>query len=220
MRSLRGMWTHLTLYPDLPGQRRAQILRDLGVLALVIIFIWCGVKVHDLVAALSVLGDGVLEAGNNVQGGFDSVADAVAGIPVVGDELSGAFTTAGEGTGGNLADLGQSGIDAVNLLATAIGFLTAALPIAVLLVAVVPRRVRGIREMSAARAVSGIDLTDPERRRLLAMRAAFGLPFRELLPYTKDPFGDLVEGRYDALVAAALADVGLVAKATRSGTTA
>jgi hypothetical protein len=210
------MWTHLTLYPDLPRARRALVLRDLAVLALVVFFIWCGLKVHDLVAALSVLGNGVVEAGTTVQGGFTSVSDAVSGIPVVGDDLANALAGAGQGTGGNLAELGQSGIDAVNLLATAIGVLTALLPIAVLLVAVIPRRVRVVREMSSARAVSGIDIEDPERRRLLAMRAAFGLPFRELLPYTKDPFGDLAEGRYDALVAAALADVGLVPKASRA----
>jgi hypothetical protein len=52
------------------------------------------------------------------------------------------------------------------------------------------------------------------------MRAAFGLPFRELLTYTSDPFGDLAEGRYDALVDAALADVGLVAPASSRGGTA
>jgi hypothetical protein len=178
--------------------------------------VWCGTKVYDLVAALAVLGEGVREAGSTVQGGFDSVADAVSGIPVIGDELAGAFTGAGEGTGGNVAELGQSGVDAVYLLARTLGILTALLPISVLLVAVVPRRVRVIREMSAAREVSGIDLEDPERRRLLAMRAAFGLPFRELLPYTRDPFGDLAEGRYDALVEAALADVGLRPRARRA----
>jgi hypothetical protein len=209
------MWQHLTLYPDLPGQRRSQIVRDVLVLLLIAFFIWCGVKVHDLVAALAVLGEGVREAGTTVEGGFTGVADAVGGIPLVGDALAGAFTAAGDGTGGNLADLGQSGVDAVYLLARTLGVLTAVLPIAVLLVAVVPRRVRSIREMSAAREVSGFDVTDPERRKLLAMRAAFGLPFRELMPYTRDPFGDLAEGRYDALVAAALADVGLTHKPAR-----
>jgi hypothetical protein len=203
------MWSHLTLYPDVPRERNAQIVRDVLVLALVVFFVWCGTKVYDLVAALAVLGEGVREAGSTVQGGFDSVADAVSGIPVIGDELAGAFTGVGDGTGGNVAELGQSGVDAVYLLARALGILTALLPISVLLVAVIPRRVRGIREMTAAREVSSIDLDDPERRRLLAMRAAFGLPFRELLPYTRDPFGDLAAGRYDALVEAALADVGL-----------
>ena len=205
---LAAMWEHLTLYPQLPGLRRRQVVRDLVVLALIGLFIWCGVRVHDLVADLAILGSGVREAGSSVQGGFDSMAGAVSNIPVVGGSLSDAFTNVGSGTGGNLASLGQSGEDAVYLLARALGIMTAVLPIAVLLVAVLPRRIRGVLDMSAARAVT-VDLHDPERRRLLAMRAAFGLPFRELLPYTQDPFGDLAEGRYDALVTAALADAGL-----------
>jgi hypothetical protein len=48
-----------------------------------------------------------------------------------------------------------------------------------------------------------------ERRRLLAMRAAFSMPYGQLLQYTRDPIGDLEGGRYDALVAAALEDAGL-----------
>jgi hypothetical protein len=206
------MWEHLTLYPDVPSDRRRQIVADVLVVALIVLFIWIGVQVHDLVDALSVLGSGVSSAGNGLQGAFDSVGNAVGNVPIVGGSLSDAFHNAGQGTGGNLADLGQQGQDAVHTLARIIGIVTAGLPIAVLLVAVLPRRIRKVREMSAARAVSGIDLDDPERQRLLAMRAAFGLPFRELLPYTKDPFGDLAAGRYDALVAAALADVGLVPK--------
>jgi len=204
------MWQHLTFYPQVPADRRSRIVRDLVVLGLLILFVWIGFKVHDLVGALSVLGSGVKEAGTTVEGGFTSVADAVAGVPVVGGPLSEVFHSAGDGTGGNLVDLGQQGEDAVWLLARTLGIVTAGLPIAVLLVAWLPGRITGIREMSSARAVSGLDLDDPERRRLLAMRAAFGLPFRELLTYTSDPFGDLAAGRYDALVDAALADVGLV----------
>jgi hypothetical protein len=203
------MWEHLTLYPDVPSARRGQVVRDLLVLGLIALFVWVGVSVYHLVDALSVLGQGVSSAGNGIQGAFDSVGDAVSNVPIVGDSLGGAFHGAGDATGGNLSDLGQQGQDAVHLLARTIGIITAGLPIAVLLVAVLPRRIRSIREMSSARALTGIDLADPERARLLAMRAAFGLPFRELLPYTKDPFGDLAEGRYDALVRAALADVGL-----------
>jgi len=208
------MWEHLTLYPDVPSERRGQIVRDLLVVALIALFVWIGVSVYHLVDALSVLGEGVTGAGDGIQGAFDSVGDAVSNVPIVGDSLGGAFHGAGDATGGNLSDLGQQGQDAVHLLARTIGVITAGLPIAVLLVAVLPRRIRTVREMSSARALTGIDLDDPERARLLAMRAAFGLPFRELLPYTRDPFGDLAEGRYDALVRAALADVGLQPRAT------
>jgi len=203
------MWQHLTLYPDVPSARTSQIVRDVLVLALIVFFVWVGFKVHDLVAALAVLGHGITETGNSVQGAFDNVGNAVSNVPIVGGPLGDAFHGAGDGTGGNLAELGQQGENAVLLLAKTLGFVTALLPISVLLVAVLPRRIRTIREMSSARAVSGVDLDDPERRRLLAMRAAFGLPYRELLPWTKDPFGDLASGNYDALVAAALADVGL-----------
>ena len=206
------MLEHLTLYPDVPSDRRRQIVRDVLTLALIALFVWIGVQVYHLVDALSVLGEGVSHAGESIQGGFDSVGNAVANVPIVGGPLGDAFHGAGQGTGGNLAGLGQEGQDAVHLLARTLGVVTAGLPIAVLLVAVLPRRIRAIREMSSARALTGIDLDDPERARLLAMRAAFGLPFRELLPYTKDPFGDLAEGRYDALVRAALADVGLEPK--------
>jgi hypothetical protein len=54
-----------------------------------------------------------------------------------------------------------------------------------------------------------VGTSDPERRRLLAMRAAFGLSYGALLAYTRDPLGDLADGRYDPLVAAALDDAGI-----------
>ena len=53
------------------------------------------------------------------------------------------------------------------------------------------------------------DTGDPERRRLLAMRAALSLPLEALAPYTKDPIGDLQHGRYDQLLLALRSDAGL-----------
>jgi len=43
----------------------------------------------------------------------------------------------------------------------------------------------------------------------LAQRAAFSLPYSQLLAYTPDPLGDLAAERYHSLVAAALEDAGL-----------
>jgi len=201
--------SRLTLYSEVPRQRTRQIASDVVVVLLVLFFVWVGTVVHDTVASLGVLATGVKEAGQTVEGGFTSVADAVSQVPVVGEAIGNAIAGAGDGTGGNLAELGQSGEDAVNRVATILGAVTAILPILVLLAVVVPRRIRALRRMSAASAVA-FDLHEPERRRLLAMRAAFGLPYDQLLRYTRDPLGDLAEGRHDALVAAALADVGLV----------
>jgi hypothetical protein len=41
------------------------------------------------------------------------------------------------------------------------------------------------------------------------MRAAFALPYGQLLQYTKDPIGDLAAERYEPLVKAVLEDAGL-----------
>jgi hypothetical protein len=48
-----------------------------------------------------------------------------------------------------------------------------------------------------------------ERRRALAMRAAFGLPYETLLAHTPDPFGALADGDYDPLLRALFDDAGL-----------
>ena len=196
------------LYPDVPAKRRATILRDLAVLAVVLFFAWLGVKVHDLVDNLAVLGSGVKDAGLSVQSGFSSAAGAVKGIPLVGARLSGALESAGHGSGGNVAALGQSGVDKVHEVARLLGVLVFALPTAVVLAVVLPFRIRQIRRLTAASELL-VDADDPERRRLLAMRAAFGLSYATLIGYTRDPLGDLAAERYDALVDAALDDAGL-----------
>jgi hypothetical protein len=74
--------------------------------------------------------------------------------------------------------------------------------------AIAPERIAQIRSLTAgARLLRAGD--DPERPRALAQRAAFSLPYGQLLLYTPDPLGDLAAQRYDALVAAAFEDAGL-----------
>jgi hypothetical protein len=199
---------HLKLYPDVPAKRRSTILRDLALLALVVLFAWMGVKVHDAVDGMAVLGSGVKHAGLSVESGFGSAAGAVKGVPFVGGSLAGALEKAGQGSGGNVAQLGQQGEDKVHQLALILGLLVFLLPTILVLVIMLPSRIRQIRQLGAANAAL-VDTHDPERRRLLAMRAAFGLSYLTLLGYTRDPIGDLAAGRYDPLVAAALDDVGI-----------
>jgi hypothetical protein len=196
------------LYPDVPAKRRSTLVRDLVLLGLVVLFAWMGIKVYDAVDSLSVLGSGVKDAGLSVQSGFNSAAGAVGGVPFVGGKLSDALESAGQGSGGNVAALGQSGVDKVHELALLLGLIVFALPTAIVLLVMVPPRVRQIRQLGAASAAL-VDTADPERRRLLAMRAAFGLSYLTLVGYTRDPLGDLAAGRYDPLVAAALDDAGI-----------
>ena len=169
------------------------------------------VAVHDAIDALAVLGEGVGEAGTSVEGGFGTAADAVDDVPVVGGTLADGLRSAGEGTGGNVADFGRRGEERVHDLANLLGILTFVVPAILLLLQTLPARIAQVRQLTAAgRALrAGAPETNAERTRLVAMRAAFTLPYDQLLRFTPDPFGDLAAGRYDELVLAAHEDAGL-----------
>ena len=198
----------MRIYPDTPNERGRAVARDALTLLALFVFAWLALKVHDAVDQLAVLGTGVADTGSAVQDGFEAAGEAVSGLPVVGGELGDALSNAGSGTGGEVADAGRAGEERVHDLANLLGILFFALPAAVLLVATLPGRIRQIRELNAAQSLLGRPLSD-ERRRLVAMRAAFSLPARDLVRHTKDPLGDLETGRYDGLIEAAYAAEGL-----------
>lgn len=197
----------MRFYPEQRGPRVDLIARDLAVVLALVLFAVVAVRVHDAVDRLAVLGDGVESAGRSVSGGFESAADAVDGTPIVGDRLGDALRGAGQGSGGEVEELGRGGAGAAHDLANLLGLLFFGLPASLLLLWALPPRVRQVRRLNAA--AQAVGELSPERRRLLAMRAAFGLPYGELLRYTRDPLGDLEAERYDALVDAELAQVGL-----------
>jgi hypothetical protein len=198
----------MRFYPDIPTRRVSTLARDLLTLVLLMLFAWIALKVHDAVDRLAVLGQGVNEAGSSIEDGFESAADAVDGTPLVGGELADGLRGAGEGSGGNVADLGQEGEDKTHQLADILGLVTFFLPATFLVLRVVPERVAQVRRLSAAERVL-LGRETPEQQRLIAMRAAFALPYGQLLAYTRDPLGDLEQGRHDALVEAVLEDAGL-----------
>ena len=160
----------MRLYPDVPSQRAATLARDAVVLGLLVLFAWFAVQVHDAVDELAVLGEGVREAGASVQGGFETAADAVGGPPVLGDDLADGLREAGEGTGGNVEEVGREGEQRAHDLADLLGALTFAVPALLLLLQFLPQRVGQVRRLTAAaRVLRG---GDGDRDRLLAMRAA------------------------------------------------
>jgi hypothetical protein len=198
----------MRFYPDIPSRRASTLAADLLTILALVLFGWIALEVHDAVDRLAVLGEGVNEAGSSIEDGFDTAADAVDGTPVVGGELADGLRDAGEGSGGNVADLGREGEDRTHRLADILGIVTFGLPALFLLLRTVPPRVAQMRRLTAAERVL-VEGDSAEHRRLVAMRAAFALPYGQLLRYTQDPLGDLEAGRHDALVRAALEDAGL-----------
>jgi hypothetical protein len=106
-----------------------------------------------------------------------------------------------------VAQAGADGEERVHDLANLLGFLMFAVPASILLAFTVPGRVRQFRELNATGRL--LDISTEDRRRLVAMRAAFSLPATELTRHTKDPIGDLAAGHYDPLIDAAYDEAGL-----------
>ena len=201
----------MRLYPDTADDRGRAVARDALTILALIVLAWLALKVHNAVDELAVLGTGVRDSGEAVQGGFEAAGDAVDGVPVVGGELGDALRDAGGGTGGEVAEAGRAGEERVHDLADLLGVLFFAIPATILLITTLPDRIKQVRELNAAERL--LDTSTDERRRLIAMRAAFSLPATELARHTKDPIGDLAEGRYDPLIAAAYDEAGLRVRA-------
>ncbi|MCW2927642.1 MAG: hypothetical protein JWM86_1610 [Thermoleophilia bacterium] len=198
----------MRIYPDLPAARRRALAADLLIIAVLVACLLAGRAVHGAVLELDVLGRGVQRAGTQVQDGFRDAGNRVDSAPVVGDDLDRALTRAGARTGTPVVEAGRRGREAVADLALLLGWVVGGLPALVVLVRWVPGRVTRARRLLDARRVFGQELDD-EHRRVLAMRAAFDLPFGELLRYTRDPFGDLAAGRLDGLLTAISSSYGL-----------
>src|SRR4029079_3371238 len=99
----------MRLYPDTADDRGRAVARDALVILTLILLAWLGLKVHDAVDKLAVLGTGVHDSGQVGQDGFSHAADAAYGMPVVGGDGANALRDAGEGTGGNVAQAGADG---------------------------------------------------------------------------------------------------------------
>jgi hypothetical protein len=199
----------MRFYPATPNERARTVARDALTLLALVALAWLALKIHDAVDKVAVLGTGLRDTGEAVEDGFRSAGEAVSGLPVVGGEAGDALRDAGAGTGGEAAELGQDGEDRIHRLADLLGLVTFVLPAAAVLMITLPERVRQVKGLNAA----GRVLVDPwaseERRRLVAMRAAFSLPAVVLVRHTDDPIGDLASGRYEPLIHAAYEHAGL-----------
>lgn len=198
----------IRLYPDAPVARRRTVARDALLIACLLVLAWLAIRVHDGVASLEQVGHTVAQAGSSVQRGFDSAASSVAGAPIIGGQLSQGLRSAGASTGGSATSAAQQSESDVATAATVLGLLTFLLPAALILQRYLPARWRQIRRMTAAMRVLHA-ATDQQRGALLAQRAAFSLPYHQLLRHTTDPLGDLQAGRYEPLIAAVLEDAGI-----------
>jgi hypothetical protein len=192
----------MKLYADTPTRREWQLATDVLVVAWLAFWIWLATKLFGLVLKLGVPGQKLAGAGDGMADGLSDAGSKVHRVPVAGDSLAGPFTKAADAAR-TLADAGRDEQHTIRQLAWVFALLLLAVPVAVVLLGWLPRRVRWIRRASSAAAWRG----GGAGRDLLALRALATQPLRRLSTVDDDPVAAWRRGDPDAL--APLADLEL-----------
>ncbi|MDQ6883214.1 MAG: hypothetical protein M3077_03095 [Candidatus Dormibacteraeota bacterium] len=204
----------MRLYPDLYGRRFAWMFADLFVLAWIFVWVQAGLFVQRLVLQLDALAQGVIKAGTTFDSWIRSFDQSIpGGVPYLSDFLHRTAAALKTHSGDSLISAGQAGSHAVHLLALILAIVVAAIPIVLMLMVFLPKRVRLIYDMQGVhvtlrRALARPELT-PQMLEILAGRAIYTLPYHRLLAYSHNPAEDWYLRRFEPLARAELERHGL-----------
>jgi hypothetical protein len=161
-----GQVLDMKLYADTAGRFSRQLVGDLLVLGWVALWIWLALELRDRLLKLAGPGEALERAGTSFSGSLNDAGDKVGGLPVVGDDVAGAFRQAG-GAGDTIADAGRSQVDAVHQLALFVPGLLLLLAAGIVVALWLPGRVRWAREAGAVQRL----LSGPDALEVFATRA-------------------------------------------------
>lgn len=184
----------IRLYSDLPTRRARQVIADVVAAVWTIFWIRTGMSLHDAVASLAAPGREIADAGSGLESNLRAAGEKVSGVPLIGDDVRTPFDRASD-AGAALRSAGEAQVDAVQTLAAFLGVTIALLPIALLLLVWLPRRLRFARQATAAATLldSGADLD------LFALRALTRRPLTDLAQVHDDPAGAWRGGDTDVI---------------------
>ena len=158
----------MKIYADRPTRRVRQLVGD----ALLLVALWLcsrlGHATHDRVAAIGDTGRTAQDAGLRFEKEMRSAARSVKDLPLVGGSVSKPFRAVA-GSGRELADAAAAFQDSVAHAANVLGLLVALVPMVVVLLLWLPRRIAWIVEATAATRLARLGSTSSD---LLAVRAS------------------------------------------------
>ena len=161
----------MKLYADTPARRTRQLTGDLRAAGWIALWVWLALELRERLLRLRGPGEALERAGGSFSGALGDAGDRIGGLPVVGDDVSGALRRAG-GAGDTVAEAGRSQQQAVEQVALWLPLLVLALGAGIVLVRWLPGRLAWAREAgAAARAQSGPDAVEVFAVRALARRS-------------------------------------------------
>lgn len=174
----------MKLYADLPSRRAAQVAGDLLMLVWVVVWARIGLAVHDSTMELAGPGHRLAGAGRDLREKLTSAGDGVDDLPLLDDRVATPFREV-SGAGTSIEDAGTDLVDAVQSLATALGWVTALTPILIVGAVWLAARLRFVRRATSAQSlVDSVDDLD-----LFALRAMANQPLSRLAAISPDPAG-------------------------------
>ena len=206
----------MLIWSERHGPRLREFAADTATVAWVGLWVTLGVQLYSGLSELAGAGRLIQQGGTGLLNTGGEVANAVQGVPLVGE---GAATRIREAFGATAQPVIQFGTDVERLLiviAALLGLLVVGIAVIPWMNRYLPWRLERFRRLNAgARAIRRGALAakdDADRRDLeeiLASRALHRLEYDRLLEFTPDPFGDWKAGRWDRLIQAELETVGL-----------
>ncbi len=190
------------------------LLLDLLVAAWIVACIAFGVLVADGVEELTVLSDGISDAGGAVVSSGEAIGGAE--LPVVGKPFGGVGEEISE-AGREVQGGGESSREDIESLARLLGVALALIPMLPVLLHYLPPRLTRGREIRAVKRMRGTAGDDPVFVEFLARRATERLSYRELRRVSDRPWLDLEEGRHVPLAEAELRRVGILRPRLKAG---
>ncbi|MCW2809556.1 MAG: hypothetical protein JWP61_14 [Friedmanniella sp.] len=190
------------IYAQRPGRRAGQLLGDTVVVLWVLAWALVGVVVDQAVGVLAEPARQTARTAAELAANLQDAAAQASRVPGVGDDLRRPFDSA-SGTLGTLISAADRQAGTIENLAVVAGWLTFLIPVSVLLLLWLPRRVRFYRQARAAQRFldSGADLD------LFALRALAHQPLHLLGRISEDPVAAWRAG--DRAVVDRLADLEL-----------
>lgn len=184
----------MKLYADRPGRLLVQLFGDILVVIAVYWSLRLGRGAREKVGALAVPGREAESAARDLDGTLRGTAGDVADAPLVGDTLARPFRALAS-TSRDLAVTAQSYQDTVADLALLTGLMVALVPIFIVLVLYLPRRLSWVVEASAAKRLMR---SGPASLELLAVRALARQPLARLARLGPDVVTGWRDGDPDA----------------------
>jgi hypothetical protein len=190
------------IYARQPARLAGQVVTDAFVLAWTVGWALLGRFVHGAALKVATPAREAAAAADQVSQQFRTAAEQAARVPGLGDSLRRPFDAASGGLGGVIA-AADAQVASIERLATLLGWLVFAVPVAVLLAGWLPRRIRFVLRARAAQRYidSSADLD------LFALRAMASQPMHVLARISPDPVGAWRAG--DATVIHKLAETEL-----------